>query len=463
MTVSLELPAIWIDSVILDDLSLAAAAPYFRAINRIPEPSTIQIRTDSLISLDLATEAADAPVAASTVITVAVDGSAPVAAYNGGSGGFQAGWDGSGSAVSNPDADTLRVAIDQVADFGSLQSVVIRVVSTSANGQLIDESWGFTTEDLTAPVVVSAVPQSKTVITLTFDEQVNESQALTPTNYTFARLSVPAVDVIAASVELATSSSINITLDIEMSPGASYSVAVTGVDDAFGNAIVAPFNSAPFTGFSPQSPDGRRFELWKMLSKGSRDRDSSGDLFRFISVLQEPTDLMLCTIDEWSDILDPDIAPEAFVDLMICDLGNPFEFALDLVDKRRLIRILVPIYQQKGTGVGIVNAIRFFLGIEVEVVSFSGEGWTLGIDELGETGTPGTAILGPGTQFALYSFEITSPVVLTEDQRLQIKDIADYMKPAHTHCVGINEPVIPEVLNHLELGLSELGINWLLH
>jgi hypothetical protein len=57
---------------------------------------------------------------------------------------------------------------------------------------------------------------------------------------------------------------------------------------------------------------------------------------------------------------------------------------------------------------------------------------------------------------------VISPRALTAEERLRVRIIVDYMKPAHTH-FRVVEPVIPEVIDHLELGLSELGETWLLH
>ena len=52
---------------------------------------------------------------------------------------------------------------------------------------------------------------------------------------------------------------------------------------------------------------------------------------------------------------------------------------------------------------------------------------------------------------------------LATEERRRLRTIVDYMKPAHTHFARLVEPLIPEVLDHLELGLSELGETWLLH
>jgi len=462
VTVFLELPAVWLDQVVLDDLGLGAGDPYFRVINRDPEPLQDQVRTDTLIRLDLATDAADAPQVSTTQVFVSVDGAPEVLAYDGPGTGFQPGWDGAGSATSAPDANTLRFVIDPTADFGSLQEVTVHVLATSVGAQAIDQSWAFTIEDVTAPILATAKATGKKTILATFSEPIAAAGAVVPGNYTIARLSVPAVDVVVESVEVDTTSAVILSLDIEMTPGASYRLTAANILDLFGNVVAPPYDTADFTGFLPTVPEGRDFDLWRMLPRKNRDEDP-GDLLRFVSCLQEVTDLLVCSIDAWTDIIDPDIAPESFVDAMLLDLGNPFSFDLTAVDKRRLLRILVPIYQRKGTAPGIINAVRFFLGIEVTINSYNAEGWILGEDELGDSVDEGTAILGPGTTFAIYSFEIVSPVVLTQEQRDQITEIANYMKPAHTHLVTIVEPVIPTIIDHLELGLSELGVTWDLH
>jgi hypothetical protein len=157
-------------------------------------------------------------------------------------------------------------------------------------------------------------------------------------------------------------------------------------------------------------------------------------------------------------VIDPDLAAELFLDLMLLDLGNPFPFDLSLVDKRRLLNVLVAIYREKGTAVGIKNAIRFFLGLEVDVIAYSGEALVLGESLLGEDW-----VLGPAGSFAAYSFEVVVPRALAAEGRRRLRAIVDYMKPAHTHLARIVEPEIPEVIDHLELGLSELGETWVLH
>jgi phage tail-like protein len=258
-------------------------------------------------------------------------------------------------------------------------------------------------------------------------------------------------------VEPVTNASVDLLTDIELTPGASYRVTVVGVVDLFGNVVLAPDNGADFVGFQPPRPARRRLELYQLLPMLNRREDQTGDLRRFLLCLQEVTELLLADVDRFTDILDPDIAGEPFVDLMLADLGNPFPFDLSLADKRRLLNVLVAVYREKGTGVGIKNAIRFFLGLEVDIESYAGEGLILGESLLGEDW-----ILGASGAFSAFAFDIIAPRALTAEERLRVRIIVDYMKPAHTH-FRIVEPVIPEIIDHLELGISELGETWLLH
>ena len=65
-------------------------------------------------------------------------------------------------------------------------------------------------------------------------------------------------------------------------------------------------------------------------------------------------------------------------------IGNPFPFDLDELGKRRLAAVLVEMYRQKGTAVGIRNAVRFFLGIDIAAITaLAATALVLGESELG--------------------------------------------------------------------------------
>ncbi len=450
--VELEIPAFYLDAIVMDD-----AAAEIEIANRVPVPGETQVAKDHDIRLDLfETGSSDIDL---TKTTIYVDG---VLAYDGNAGGQQ-----NGFAVvhTTPDTSQHRFVITPPYDYDSLRVVPVRVVAYNVAGTFqLDTSYSFTAEDRTSPHVLSAMAVDHLTVRVVFDEAVKQTDptasddALNPANWSFAYLTAPSVSVEAVSVESVTPTTVDITVDIPITMGATYRVTGANLTDLFGNVLLAPYDYADFVAYQCPRPDDRDWELYMQLPRLNRDEDDTRDLFKFVSILQEVIDLLLCDIDRWTDILDVDVAAERYVDQMLITLGNPFAFDLDLEGKRRLVRVLVQIYQEKGTAVGIINAIRFFLGLEVTIEEWAAIGWVLGVDELGVD-----TILGPGTARQLYTFEVVSPVNLTDEQRSAITSIAKYIKPAHTHLGGIVEPVIPDVIDHLELGFSELADEWILH
>jgi phage tail-like protein len=453
MAVELELPAVYLDAIVLDPTPTRPTV-----INRDPEPGEVEVPLGTAISLDLTDVGPDGIDIAATQVFVA-----GVLAFSNGS--FEPGFNTERSAMSLPVPDTLRLVLGPPAPFLSLQQVEIRVVTRTIGGAFsLDTSWSFTCEDRTPPRVVGAQAQELQRVRLGFDEAVKQStpsaddDALNPACYTITRLSAPAVDVNVLAIEAVSDAAVDLITDVVLTPGGSYRVAVTSVVDAVGNPIVPPDNAATFTGFVPPAPAARTFNLYGLLPQLNRREDQTGDLQRFLACVQEVVDLLLYDVDRFPDIFDPDLAPEATLDLMLGELGNPFLFELEVTDKRRLLNVLVAIYREKGTGIGITNAIRFFLALEVQITSYRGEGLLLGDALLGENW-----ILGPSDAFAAYAFEIVVPRVLQPEERTRLRQIVDYMRPAHTHFVRLVEPTLPETIDHLELGLSDLGENWLLH
>lgn len=396
-----------------------------------------------------------------------------VLAYDGGSGGFQAGFTGPLSTIDTAGGLSGTDVVIQIDLSGQTytdeQVIDVRVESDVAGGgAALDETYTFVMADVDQPQVTAAVPQSKQVVRVSFNEPMlmdaSAAGALNPDVYDVVTTSSPAVSVVAASVEQISSSVVDVTLDIETTQGAGYDLTVgAAVEDDDGNVMDPAASTASFVGFRPTQPDGRSFNVLDFWPTFNRAEDEAGTktLRKFSLVMQDIVDLLLCNIDEWTHILDPDFAPEGFLNAMLRDNGNPFEFEdLSEIDKRRLIRLLIDMYKEKGTEVGIINAVRFFVGVDVtlDVVNFQ-TFWTLGVSELGSD-----TFVGPNAGDPLwYSFTIVSPVTLTQQQRDRILQIADYMKPAHEHILGVLEPgEVDPLPSFWVLGVDELGVSTLL-
>ncbi len=194
--------------------------------------------------------------------------------------------------------------------------------------------------------------------------------------------------------------------------------------------------TAIFTGYQPPIPARRSFDIYRMFAQINRDEDTTLDLLKFSNILNEVVAWLLVEVDRWTDIFDIDRAPEDFLDAILADLGNPFAFDLTVNQKRKLAKVLIRIYRLKGTEVGVVTVLRFFIGIEATIIEYNDEDtWILGESELGWDTWLGTSI-----QAALYSFEVEVDRALTDEELDILEQIVDYMKPAHTHHVATVEP-----------------------
>jgi phage tail-like protein len=292
-------------------------------------------------------------------------------------------------------------------------------------------------------------------VVVTFDQPITFAD---PQDFALIALDKPAVPVrvIEATADGAT---VALTLDTTMSPDVRYRLTAPDIARRGNKAEPPILVQTEVVGFCPARPAERSFDLWSMLPKHNRRDDNTHDLQRFIACLQEPLDLLFAKIDRQPDLFDIERAPERFVDAILTDLGNPFQFNLDSLGKRRLAAVLAEMYRQKATVAGIRNAIRFFLGIEVLAITpFIGQ--TL---ILGESALDLDWELGPSDRFARYAFDVQVGVVLTANERNQLREMVNFLRPAHTHFVNLIEPTGPALLAHWELGLSAFGDETTLH
>lgn len=435
----LELPALRLESV-----DTPAEDRPVCLINRDPAPDESGVPHTTAPSLEIAILDVSTLVLASVQIFVldrpAFSSNTPQPGFAGARASF------------HTKAHSLVVTLDPQQPFASQERVEVRVVAHTSSGAQLDETYSFNVEDRTSPRLVAAQAIGPKRIRLSFDEPVRVG--VFPT---LRPLATPAVTplVVEASVR---DGVVELLLSTEMTPSVRYDVWAPGVEDLPGNACAPPFDRAVFEGFRPPQPEGRRFDLWGWLPNFNRRNDTTGDLRRFVACLQEVADLLLADIDRFTDIFDIERAPERFIDLILQDLGNPFTFDLIEVEKRRLAACLVAMYRDKGTARGIRNAVRFFLGFEVEITAFVDTSLRLGESELGVDWE-----LGTDDRFLRFAFSVRAPRVLEPRQREQLHALVEYLKPAHTHLLEILEPTPPEPSLFWELGISMLGIETTLH
>jgi phage tail-like protein len=398
-----------------------------------------------------------------------------IATFDGDSVIFFLSWTGSTSTDSTGRIITYSLTPPAALDDDT--EYTVRVVHDGIDGLApdgaFDYSYTFTTEDLTGPTL-TAEGIDLGVVRVTYDEAMAAvsasavGDALNPASYTLTLSAdterLPAVrgqDVVISSVVAVGDSVFDLVLDMELTPTALYTIASTATD-VYGNAST---DSADFEGYLPFVDERRRFNLLDMVPDTNLAQDSTGELQNLLLSFQELYELMLYMADKWGEILDPDLAPEVFVDAMLYDLGYPFDFDLSLADKRRLVKVLRAMYKQKGTDIGIINAIRLFLGIEATITTPYKSNAYLGSTYLSKTGTAAPIApmyLGTAVVANLYTFVVNVPETLTAEEEARMDAIIDFMKRAPCHW-RIEAPSTVTAPDHWALGYSRLGVSTIIH
>lgn len=461
-----ELPGASIDAVVTDTIGQALVI-----MNRDPEPGETNVPLGGPLRFDIEnTNGTGAPDISRTDVYVDDE---PVCI----GGVFQAGWTSSSRTMTFTSGWSF--ALSPTVPLTSSKTYAVRVVTAQIGGPTaaLDTTWTFTTIDLLAPTVVFAFSTSLLEVRVGFNEAMRATDAsavgdaLDPAAYTLA-LAVtdtqplppyrmhPAVVPNVVSVARESDTTVILTLDKPATRRAIYQLTVTGVMDLAGNASGPPNNTALFEGFVYPTPADRDFDVFSLFPEDDQAADEGGthDLYKLCACVQETADLLLYLIDRWVEILDPDTAPEAWLDLMLGDLGNPFRFALTVVEKRRLAQLLVDIYRTKGVGPGIVDAIRLFLGIEV---TLNVPAWSP--VPIGEAIIGDDWILGSNDLVDLLTFQVIVPVQLDDDTRRKMSAIIDYMMSEREFFVILEPAAQVGPPDHWQLGFSMLGFETFVH
>jgi phage tail-like protein len=366
-----------------------------------------------------------------------------------------------------------RWSLTPPAAFASEKLIAVRVVSEDDGGpaDTLEDSYVFTVEDYVKPQLVSAAATYATTIRVVFDEGMQASSpsgandALNPALYSLAFRPAhdrqAGVSASVTAVSQVDSVTYDLTTNWELSFGKRYQLTCGDIADDSGNLLDSDYRVLEFDAwFPPDWPGTRKFRLWDMLSGRDRREDVSGDLYRLIDCYQDIVDLILWDTDRIPRMWNIGRAEEIHLDAKLQDLGNPHKFPMSVLQKRKLLDILVPSYGQHGTEDAIINLTRFFVGVDVTVLAYNSHEyrWVLGEDELGYS-----TQLGPRAGTAdLYTFAVQALLELTEQQRLWITRIAETAKCAHEHVI-ILDPTDAIEIDHWDLGLSELGLETILH
>ena len=227
----------------------------------------------------------------------------------------------------------------------------------------------------------------------------------------------------------------------DISLGRLYTLRADGIQDVWQNAMAA--STINFTSPTFGSPP-LRMKLWQdgLIPATDRlgDEAGSGDLRRLVVVLQDLLNVLWYRVDRLQYLMDPDFCPDAWLDHFLYNLGNPFRFPLETTYiKRKLIAGLIGFYKGVGTVEGIEEMLYVLLGIWFTIRPYvTADGWILGDAVYGILGY--TTICGPSTEFARNSYEVVSPVDLTDEELRIVVDVCTWADPINMHLVRVIMP-----------------------
>jgi hypothetical protein len=242
--------------------------------------------------------------------------------------------------------------------------------------------------------------------------------------------------------------------------GRLYTLYAVGPQDVWENAADSELDFTPPTFGRP----AKRFRMWStQIIPGTdmkEDLEASCQLRKMAVVLQDAQDQLWYAADQIQQAYDPYSCPDHWLDWLLIHEGNPFTFPLETNNqKRKLLAALRGFYRNLGSDKNIEDMLFTLLDIHFEVVPYNTRtAWVLGDPVKGRLGY--TTTLAPSTARMKNSYNIISPVILTNEERRVVWDVATWADPIDLHLVRIVEPghVLPGLTGWI-LGVSVLGTN----
>lgn len=130
-------------------------------------------------------------------------------------------------------------------------------------------------------------------------------------------------------------------------------------------------------------------------------------------------------IDSLKYYWNPDRCPPERLDVILRLLGWTADIELTERQKRKLVKMATPIHRQIGTARGIINALRYLMGVEVSIREYL----KIRYYTDGSTFPPGDR--------NNYSFDVIFPLTARDEDVAVAKKLIEYMMPPNTYYTPI--------------------------
>lgn len=192
-------------------------------------------------------------------------------------------------------------------------------------------------------------------------------------------------------------------------------------------------------------------------------------LLRFLRIFGDNLDNLWEDMEALMTLQDADRCAYKYLELLAANLGMKLDASFSEKFRRLFIKNIIWIYQNKGTNVGIIGAIKRITGYDAVIIEFNNHYyyWEIGVHLLGVSTILGIGghrwwmfgvnslgidtILGDGVSHylddkewaGLYTFIVYVFAHCDAELSRLLRAIVAYMKPAHTHhiCPHTPEPV----------------------
>ncbi len=140
---------------------------------------------------------------------------------------------------------------------------------------------------------------------------------------------------------------------------------------------------------------------------------------RMVSAFDEVLAPVFSTIDCWDSYLDPQLAPDDFVDWLASWVGVDIDETWSLERRRQLIRDAVLLYRIRGTAAGLAAHIDLYIGVVPAIEESGGCGWSE---------TAGAALPGSPRPHLTVRLVVSDPATVN---RTTVQRIVGSSRPAH--------------------------------